>query len=259
MNAPSKPSVGYAICSEARAGTTFLSRVARSTGVLGSPSEWFNNAQRNSGFRKDPRARLAEAVIHSCTQNGVYGLKVFSAHFDSLRGLGWAGELSNLHFVHLVRRDLLGQAISLARALQTGQYKKDEASAGEPQFDFRLISDCLARIAFAQARWECWFARNGIDPLRLIYEQVMADPQEAAEAIAEHMGLTEKPRVDLHEVTLRVQRDDISGEWRRRFQRESCDRSYLDGGLVFSCLRKGGAFARWFSVRVSAPRECFGR
>jgi len=240
-----EPRRGYAICTEARSGSVFLSQLLRSTGRLGKPWEFFHDAAVARTVVADPAALLRQAR-EAATENGIYGLKVFTPHFDMVVDARWAERLPGLAFVHLVRRDLLGQALSLARALQTGQYKGDQPASPPPRYDRALIADCLARIAWGQARWESWFARNGISRLKLVYEEVMAAPQAAVDAVAALVGLDGPAILDLSQVAVRIQRDSASAEWRARFVAEAGDTGYLDGGRLFSRLRRGGAFARLF-------------
>jgi LPS sulfotransferase NodH len=246
VTAPAPPTRGYAICAEARAGTIYLCRLLASTGRLGRPAEYFHSPEQAGALRSDPDGALARIAEQAATPNGVYGIKLFSAHFDLVAKSRWAERLPGLALVHVRRRDLLGQAVSLARAIQTRQYKASDAPAVEPRYDPALIADCLARTAYGQARWECWFARNGLDPLRLDYEDVVAAPQAAVAAVARRVWLEEAPAIDWTKVELRVQRDEMSEEWRRRFAAERGDRSYLDGGRLFSRWRRGPAFARFF-------------
>jgi trehalose 2-sulfotransferase len=246
VTAPAPPTRGYAICAEARAGTIYLCRLLASTGRLGKPAEFFHDPLRARALASDPDGELAKIAQQAATPNGVYGIKLFSAHFDLVAKSRWAERLPGLALVHVRRRDLLGQAVSLARAIQTRQYKAGDAPSGEPRYDPALIADCLARTAYGQARWECWFARNGVEPLRLDYEDVVGAPEAAVAAVARLVGIEEAPAVDWSRVELRVQRDDQSEEWRRRFAAERADRSYLDGGRLFSRWRRGPAFARFF-------------
>lgn len=234
---------GYAICGEPRSGSTFLAHALHSTGMLGAPYEYFFDRKRVRAIRSDP-SRMASLLEEASTANGVYGIKLFSAHVDHARGLAWTKLLPGLHYVHLEREDLLGQAISLAKALQSGRYKADDPARSPPRYDRRLIADCLARIAYGRARWDCYFARNGIAPLRLTYEQAVGDVQAAAEAVARHIGLDERPTVDKERGAQERQRDGESEEWRRRFIADAGDRDYLDAGLLFSRRRGGARFAR---------------
>jgi LPS sulfotransferase NodH len=246
VTAPSSPTRGYAICAEPRAGTVLLCRLLAATGRLGKPAEYFHRADRARALRDDPGAELARLAARAATPNGIYGIKLFSAHFDLVARTPWTEGLPDLAFVHVRRRDLLGQAVSLARAIQTRQYKATDEAAGEPSYDAALIADCLARTAYGQARWECWFARNAIDVLRLDYEDLVADPAAAVAAVARRVGVDDAPPVDAGAIALRVQRDSLTEDWRRRFVAERGERRYLDGGRLFSRWRRGPAFARLF-------------
>jgi LPS sulfotransferase NodH len=236
---------GFAICCEPRSGSTLLARILSSTGLLGRAWEVFRDPAAVREIGADATA-LDRLVATASTPNGVYGLKIFSRQFETAEAIGWTQRLPNLSFVSLERRDLLGQAVSLSRALQTGQYKAAEPATGAPRYDRRLIADCLARIAYGRARWHCYFARNGLQPLTLVYEEVVRDPQASAHAVAAHIGLAAVPKVDLGGLDLVVQRDAETEEARRRFVREAGDLSYLDGGFLFSRRRGGGRLARFF-------------
>lgn len=240
------PRLGYAICGDARSGSTFLGRLVRATNALGHPDELFRDPREVKLLLKDPDRTLTELADRASTPNGVYGLKVFSPHFDNAERLGWAQRLPNLHFVHLTRRDLLGQAISLSKAFQTGRYKSTDPTGREPQYHQRQIADFIARIAYGQARWQCWFARNGVVVLPLAYEDVIADPAGAVRAIARHLGVDIRIPGGFGEADIRVQRDSLSDEWRERFIRKAGDRDYLDAGLLLGRAPRKGAAARLF-------------
>lgn len=220
---------GYAICTEPRSGSTFLSRLLTSTGVLGRPTEYFNvqtirNWRGVPDYPDDPELQLAAIPRLGATPNGVYGLKVFSAEFDAVKSIRWPERLPGLSFIHLERHDLLGQAISHVRALQTQQWVARREPQGEAVYDARRINAELVRLSRAHTRWRYWFARNGLPVLSLVYEQVMRAPQGAVEAVGRLVGLTEVPRFDPEQVRgLEIQRDALSEEWRARFVAEARD------------------------------------
>jgi trehalose 2-sulfotransferase len=236
---------GYAICGEPRSGSTYLTRILGSTGVLGRPVE-VAAADLTAAARQDPGNGLSSAVRATLTPNGVYGLKIFSYQFDLAGNVPWAVALPALSFVHLERLDLLGQAISHVRALQTDQYERAREARGPSRYDGRAIGRAMLQIAHNQARWRVWFARNGLTPLHLTYEEVVADPQAVAEAVARHVGLETMPTIDLGRVPIQVQRDELSDAWRRRFLAERGDLSYLDDQL----WRTRARVRRWYgSIR----------
>nr|WP_276208732.1 Stf0 family sulfotransferase [Caulobacter sp. 17J65-9] len=222
---------GYAVCAAPRAGTNLLCQVLASTGVLGRPLEYFNGPGRRSwdipDYPDEPRRQLEAVVRHGRTPNGIYGLKLFAFQSDAL-GLPWASVLPELRFVHLRRRDLLGQALSWARAHQTGAFRADAADVRTPAYDADLIADCLRRVVVEEARWRLFFARNGAAALELSYEDVVAAPEAAVRAVARLVGLTEAPAHDAAKVSVRVQRDDLSEAWRERFLRDRGDLGFVD-------------------------------
>lgn len=234
---------GYAICTDARSGSSLLSRALFSTGRLGDPREHFHDRAYVRALRR--RNGLGEVLDCATTPNGVFGLKVFAPHFDVSRGLDWA-TLPGLRFVHLTRTDLLGQAISLARARQTSKFKSYQVSTAEPRFRGRAIAAALAEIAYGRARWDCFFARNGIEPLRLTYEAVVSAPQAAATAVAELIGLTGPVTVDLAKFDLAIQRDAVSDQWRARFLAERSNYGYFDAGWLTAITAVPTRFARLF-------------
>jgi LPS sulfotransferase NodH len=218
---------GYAICTEPRSGSAFLCRLLASTGVLGQPAEYFNPAAVRVRFGiedypVDPEAQLAAIPRLGATPNGVYGLKIFASHFDVVKETRWAQRLPGLSFIHLQRNDLLGQAISHVRAMQTQQWVSFQNASGEPRYNPGLINNELVRLARAHSRWRFYFARNGIDVLNLVYERIVQTPLETAAAVARLVGLAEAPTIDMEEVgRLRIQRDAINADWRRRFIAEA--------------------------------------
>lgn len=176
-------------------------------------------------------AKLPPKIEQARTANGVYGFKVFAYQFDLSGNARWAERLPGLQFVHLERLDLLGQAISHVRALQTDRYESAARAQRNARYENRAIARAMMRTAHNQARWRVWFARNGLAPLHLTYEDVIDDPQRAAEAVARHINLPTVPKVDLGRVSMRVQRDLDSDIWRERFLAENRDLGYLDDDL----------------------------
>jgi LPS sulfotransferase NodH len=160
---------------------------------------------------------LAQIPRLGATPNGIYGVKLFSNHFDYARETRWAERLPRLSFVYLTRLDLLGQAISHVRAAQTQQWVAQRAALREPVYDFEAINAELLRLARAQARWTYFLARNDMPVVHVIYEHLMQNPQLFVDAIARLVGVTEPATIDASQVRVQVQRDAINDDWRTRF------------------------------------------
>jgi len=225
------PLRGYAICTTPRSGSNFLCTLLEGTGRLGHPVEYFNaRARRRRGladYPEDPELQLNKVLDLGVTPNGVYGLKIFAFQFDEVKATRWSEVLPNLSFVHLERDDLLGQAISMVRAAQTDQWRSDEPISGEAHYDPAAIGKALRAAAMDQARWRFWFARTGIEPVRLRYEEIIDDPQPAVDAIAALVDVAAPLSVRAGDAPVSVQRDALSEQWRARFIREYGSRAHF--------------------------------
>jgi LPS sulfotransferase NodH len=225
-----QPYRGYVICSEHRSGSTLLCEYLRSTGSLGNPDEFFRFTEDSIRLERDPDL-LAQIVKTASTPNGIYGLKVFSQQFDSTMKARWVERLPELRFIHLEREDLLGQAISLVKARQTQQFTADELAVRQPAYDKKALDRALHRISEGQMRWRRYFARNGIEPLRLTYEDLIAAPVQAVAGVVKLLGLPSDICISPKDPGLRVQRDSSSDLWRQAYLNEARDLTYLDHPL----------------------------
>jgi LPS sulfotransferase NodH len=143
------------------------------------------------------------------------------------RRVRWLDLLPNLHFVYLSREDLLGQAISSARALQTGQYRSTQRVKQVAIYNPDLIRSQLVAIVRERGQWEAFFARTGIEPLRIIYERFLEDRLTHVRLVADLMGV-ENPVIDERRIDLAIQCDAVTEEWRQRFRFENGDPNLLD-------------------------------
>jgi LPS sulfotransferase NodH len=221
---------GYAICTEPRSGSIYLCELLASTGVLGAPTEFFDAETlraRIPDYPTNPQAQLQAIPRLGATPNGVYGVKVFSRHFDfdGVRATQWAERLPRLSFIHLTRLDALGQAISHVRASQTWQWVADLPALGESVYDFDAINAELIRLLSAQTRWAYYLSRNGLPVLHVVYEHMVASPQETVNAVARLVGVREPAVIDFAKVRVTPQRDAITQDWRERFVSHARDLS----------------------------------
>lgn len=224
---------GYAICTSPRSGSNLLGQYLSSTGVLGNPLEYFNAAARRTlgypDYPDDPARQIEWILSEGAMPNGIYGVKIFPAQFDEVeKSVPWTWLLPNLTFVLLKRRDLLEQAISAVRAEQTKQWRSTQVAQGTARYDGAQIYGRLQDIALDYARWDLFFARKGIAPTTIVYEDMLADPQAAVDQVAKLFGLCGKARVAAERIDLVAQRDAVTNEWRVRFLAEYGRLSPLD-------------------------------
>jgi LPS sulfotransferase NodH len=136
--------------------------------------------------------------------------------------------LPNLKFVLLKRRDILGQALSAVRAVQTDQWRSSMPVRGPALYDGAQIYERLQIAARDYAWWDIFFARKAVAPTIIVYEDLLADPQSAVDQVADFFGLRGQARAASERVDLEIQRDAATEEWRTRFLDEYRGRNVLD-------------------------------
>jgi trehalose 2-sulfotransferase len=224
---------GYVICTSGRSGSNLLCQYLSSTGMLGNPLEYFNGSGRRllgyPEYPDDPSRQIDWILTEGATPNGIYGLKIFPAQVELIeKSIHWTELLPNLRFVLLKRRDILGQALSSVRAMQTEQWRSSMPARGSAIYDGAQIYERLQIAARDYARLDIFFARRAIAPTIIVYEDLLADPQSAVDQVANLFGLRGQACTASERIDLKIQRDAITEEWRARFLAEYRGRSELD-------------------------------
>jgi trehalose 2-sulfotransferase len=209
-----------------RSGSTYLSQLVGSTRQLGLLGEYMNWADAAVGrfLNLHPAATLPEymrclARIYS-NDTGVFSMKGDLYQCLPLIRTGLIrGGTRKTHFVYLTREDLLAQAISLFRAVQTGQWSSAHSPVAPARFDARGILQQLEYLATMMARWELVFSLFNIQPVRMTYEQLIADPASTVQRLASLVGV--RVTAGVLQSELRQQRDALSAEWQRRLRSEA--------------------------------------
>ena len=199
----------YVVCTIPRSGSNLLTDGLRDTRRAGMPKQFFL-PKAESGYAAelgiDPAADYAAyvcGVVNSkTTRNEVFGFKLMSWYLDDfLARLREAHRFGNsstsdlellgtafprLHFVRIVRRHKLRQALSTARALQTGLWKvtgrqRQFAGTGVRSRPNRAITP---RSGTAGKNLGDFFQRIGVNPFLVEYEKLVPglrgdDPRSA--------------------------------------------------------------------------------
>jgi len=234
----------YLICATPRSGSTLLCGLLDSSGVAGHPASYFN--RKSLDFYADewriarPRdGRIDEAFVGAAlgvgrTSNGVFGGRIMAETLPELvGGLAAAaavpaatdvellsGQFGRLRFVHLRRCDVVAQAVSWARSLQTHFWHPGEAvlpGGQDPHYDEELIGRLVTTIEQYEADWANWFGAQGIAACEVTYEELAADAVGTAQRVLDYLGLTLPPDRQLV-VGHRRQADHLNADWITRFK-----------------------------------------
>ena len=213
------------LCFTNRCGSNYLAALLASTGALNDAGEVF----------------LANVVLNHARTRGLGSLRGYMVHLpllvpmvgrrmavktsiDQLIMLADAGILDALlpraRFILLERRDRLGQAISRSIAGQTGRWTSAQSSRITPaelQYSRAAIETEMAHVDLANHAFYAFFAANGIVPLHLVYEDVVADPQGAVDQAGRYLGI-EGPVANPARIGISRQADAVNAAWRARYE-----------------------------------------
>lgn len=232
----------YVICGIARSGSNLLSDGLRETGRAGRPNQFFY-PEFESFFRE--RQKLphdlsfpdyVRAVVKgTATSNEVFGFKLMAGYLESFLGrlrltnafggnetpdLALLGNaFPRLRFIRIWRRNKLRQAISKARATQTGLWKiqPGKGEVGEAQFDRDLIERSLHAAAEHEKIWDDFFTSNQIEPFVIEYEELCRNYEATILATLEFLGIKLSRGQKIKPPVTKKQSDAISDEWERRY------------------------------------------
>jgi LPS sulfotransferase NodH len=233
----------YLICATPRTGSTLLCGLLSSSGVAGRPASYFNRRGLHH-YADDwrlsrPRdGRIDETYVRAAlaagtTSNGVFGGRIMAETLPELIDDLGAAEpgartdlellsryFGRLEFVHLRRRDVVAQAVSWAKSLQTHFWHPGEAvepGGTEPHYDEDLIAGLVGTIQKFEADWDGWFTAHDIVPHEVSYEELAADPLVTAREVLDHLGL--RVPSDRHLVVgHRRQADEVNADWVAKFR-----------------------------------------
>jgi LPS sulfotransferase NodH len=172
------------------------------------------------------------------TRNEIFGFKLMSWYLDDFltrlrdtRAFGSAATddltmlrnaFPRLRFVHIVRRHRLRQALSTARALQTGLWKVQEGKTAirEPEFDAQLIEQSLREAQRQEMIWHSFFRRLGIVPFQVEYEELCRNYESMIRGVLDFLKISLPRGARIGPPATVRQADELSRIWEERFLTE---------------------------------------
>jgi len=235
----------YVVCTIPRSGSNLLTDGLRATRQAGVPKQFFLpkfEARYGAALGLDPIADYTgyvRGIVNAKTsQNEVFGFKLMSWYLDNFLarvrdtcafGNATTDDLTllrnafpRLRFLYIRRHHKLRQALSTARALQTGLWKVQEGkmTQREPQFDAELIEQSLREAERQEKIWLDFFQRIGVQPFQVEYEKLCQDYEGTIRSVLDFLriSLPRGARIG-PPITIR-QADEISRIWEERFLAE---------------------------------------
>lgn len=246
----SKPS-SYLLCATPRSGSTLLCDLLKDTGLAGAPNSFYRQLSipdwvADWGItvsESDPafdRIYLEAARRIGTAGTGMFGMRLmwnsvddmlarFAGLFPDAQGDAALIDMAfgPTRYVYLRREDRLAQAISRTRAEQGGLWhvnadgsERERIKSAPMVYDRARIATYLAEAEADNSKWEDWFASNRIEPFRLSYEQLSADPSSAIAGVLAFLGSDPSGAAQLRPRTRKLA-DAQSRDWAERFKAEA--------------------------------------
>jgi LPS sulfotransferase NodH len=212
------------ICFTNRCGSHFLAECLASSAYLNNAGESFHADLVISDSLALGHQDLGAFVgnhVREYQQNGIFLTKTSATQLIMLAEAGILDRIAqNTCFILLERCDKLAQAISYAVAWGSNSWTSEQAPSTDPSLvDFPpdIISGFIDGVTFEMLLLERFFARNGISPHRVFYEDLEADPAGGTARVGGWLGLSNL-RFDQSKIHLKRQRGTVNDEWRRQFR-----------------------------------------
>lgn len=216
------------LCFTNRCGSNLLADLLMSTGRLHYAEEFLNadevvGAATRHGHRNF-QEHFSWYARSRATRRNIVTTKLAIPHLEILGDAGVLDQIFNRsRFVFLTREDRLRQAISLEIAEQTGQWSSTiskSPSARPPRYSAARLREAMAFLDAQNRQFEAFFVGNGIEPVRIVYEQLIADPEPYVRKIGRQVGLRGL-QVDPSRLSLQRQSGSLNAEWGARFLAEN--------------------------------------
>ncbi len=222
----------------------------KNTGLCGSPEEYFLGPEAYTpswersawahSHRVKTRQEYLDLVLQSgTTPNGVFGCKIMWNYFPEIQQkLSEMPEYQtltvhstlqsifpNLHYIWIRRRDQVRQAVSWAKAAQTGVYAwpkgETPVQQRQPEYDFEFISNLHKLIIESEQGWQAYFKRSGVQPYTILYEDLVQNYEGTAKMLLRHMGIAAPDDLVFGERRLQKQSDAVNDQWAERYIRQA--------------------------------------
>lgn len=224
-----QPTSRLLIATTGRTGSHFLAYHLFLTGVLGAPFEYlhpkhFERWRQLAGGGNDPEV-LSYIQGKRTNTSGWFSLK---AHWNQL--YEFERRLSKPHTqmldfnfaVHLKRKSVIRQAISMLIAQQSGSWISFHPRGAEPEYSRSKIQNHIVSINHSNACWADWFRRRSIPYKEYYYEDMIDKPDEMTQLIFKFLNLKHPEPLSHSQVQMpKKQAGELNETWYRRYLQDT--------------------------------------
>jgi LPS sulfotransferase NodH len=215
----------YVIASSGRTGSHLLAALLFDTGLMGAPFEYLHPKHSVSWQERlavsGSLAEVLNALVRRRTSpNGVFGVKAHWPQFQPLLKVGLPDFMQQARYIRITRRDRIAQAVSMEIARQSGAWISHHVQKAAPVYCGDSIRKTLADLQREDAAWSDYFTAAGIEPVPILYEDLIADPGSNVAMILAHFGLEARGCSESPAHAPKRQATALNEEWISRFRAE---------------------------------------
>lgn len=254
------------ILSTPRSGSTLLCELLRLNEVC-LAHEYFQPGQYMPilaerwgclrGDTLDEASYVANLRQFRTYRNGWLGVNLHGSHLRYFVRMEQHLKDAHFHYVHLVRRNVIAQAVSYDVASQTRQWSSEFAAAASPEYSFEGIAKKLRRVQSQNALILAFMLGRGVEWRTLCYEDLVDSPA----TILRGLPCLSQEQPARAVPTLRRQAGGLNADWMARFAEEFVEAEAQEYRERRSAAHKRhrysgvlGAAGRWLA-RARTPRE----
>ena len=230
-----KPIRSILVVGVQRSGTSLLCEAIKSVGLAGIPEEYFLKIVEPHWMETrgdaDVRSYINEAIVKGTSANGVFGAKIMWNTFcDLVRIAKELPELSMRHerevidalfgdttYIWIRRRDKVRQAVSWAKAAQTGIFSSLQTLAKEeqqlPEYNYELVNNLHLLIQEGEIGWGSYFGDIGANAIEVFYEDLTNNLDGTLETIMSACGIIKEQTILDSEIRNIKHSDRVNDEW----------------------------------------------
>lgn len=184
---PPKAGSEYLIAFTPRSGSSWLTSLLVNTQLAGRPEEWLNPNHLPGILKAHPSKDLASYIerirrVMVSRKRRTFGMECSWFQWKLYLEANQQQEspFSFSHHIYWTRRDLLGQAVSLYKATETGHFHFIAGKTEKPEAIEMVVDDSklwywLLHIYQQEYGWQKYFNRKEITPFTLCYEDLWSD------------------------------------------------------------------------------------
>lgn len=218
-------SEAFFICFTNRCGSNFVAQALSSDGKLPQAGENLNfdtviKQSKKRGFQSFNQY-LHWLVSFTSARTNKFGAKLSAGQLLSLYNKNFLGSFkSPPKFIHVIRRDVISQAISLYIASKTNKWTSlQDGVDAKIEYDPEALIKIVSSICYQNAMFQSLFQLLNLDSYVVFYEEFISQPDTSVTDIGNFLNI--KNLNLIHEnLTYRKQANDLNKQFLERFKND---------------------------------------